>query len=62
LKRTPEDLLAVVPGSKADEWAFHKRFATAKVYAELFAPTDDLLAYVNDLRAAAGVSMFLPRT
>jgi len=62
LKRTPEDLLAVVPGGKAEEQEFHRRFAAAKVYAELFAPTDDLLAYVNGLRAAAGVGAFLPRT
>jgi hypothetical protein len=61
LKRSPKDLLAIVPGDWHTEQEFHRRFASARIYAELFRWSPDLLAYVNGLREAAGVGVFTPR-
>ena len=46
----PSTLLGFWPGSRADEMAVHKRFASTRVHGEWFTATDALLAFVADNR------------
>lgn len=49
-------LLAVIPGGRPEEIQHHERFAADLARGrEWFRPSAELMCYVNDLRAAAGV-------
>jgi hypothetical protein len=45
----PLVLLTSAPGSRDDERALHRRFASCRIRNEWFHPTDDLLALVQDI-------------
>ncbi len=46
-------LLCAVPGSKDDERALHKRFASARVHGEWFNPVPELLELITQAKGAA---------
>lgn len=51
-----EHILAVVPGTTADEAALHERFAAdLRRGREYFRPSAALLAHINDIRRDCGV-------
>ena len=49
---TPGDLLAVMPGTEADEKALHERFKSARTLGEWFNQTPSLLALVAQAKQA----------
>lgn len=57
LGRSVSDVLAVMPGGFAEEQELHQRFTKARVINELFDPTPEVLALINELRAKAGVPL-----
>lgn len=50
---TPNSVLHLEPGTMRDERRCHQAFAHARAYGEMFYPSDDLLAFIEDLRTAA---------
>ncbi len=54
-----QHVLAVQPGTLADERALHARFAEHVVSGrEYFTPAPDLIAYINEIRLRLGVEPF----
>jgi hypothetical protein len=54
-------LMAVIPGGRTEERAHHQRFAPDLARGrEWFRPSAELMTYINDLRANAGVGPVLP--
>lgn len=45
-------VVAVIPGDRAEEAALHIRFAASRGQGEWFAPTPDLLGFIDGIRAA----------
>lgn len=45
----PISLIAIVPGKKSDEFAFHRTFGHLRMRGEWFAWKDDLIEFVNTL-------------
>jgi hypothetical protein len=53
---TPEAILAIKPGTYAEEQAVHTRLSGSVARGqEYYHPTPEVLAYVNDLRSALGI-------
>jgi hypothetical protein len=52
-KLTPDEVLHLEPGTMRDERRCHAAFAHARAYGEMFYPSEDLLAFIEDLRTAA---------
>lgn len=52
-----EDVLALLPGSRADEAAMHRRFRRHLARGrEFFQPAPEVIDYINELRAGMGLS------
>lgn len=47
---SPLNLLAIEPGTPADERRLHRRFSRHRGYGEWFRPAPELLAHVNQVR------------
>lgn len=66
LRCSPTDILALQPGSAAEEAAMHEQFNAARAWGdglgrEHFWPTEALLTHVNTLRATAGMKPVVVR-